>query len=96
MTNNKAPYIRYTEGPRVFYDVLCSKGTYYYTVEMLGATALSCECRGNAEFKRRCKHMIASEKAESKYQKNSAEIPNEEDEVRGDLNGERAFSMLRK
>jgi hypothetical protein len=90
---NKEPYKRYVEGSRVFYDVLASKGTFYYTVEMLGCVALSCECTGNAEFKRHCKHMTIAEKAEQSVILPTAE---EQEAVRGALNGDRGFSLLRK
>jgi hypothetical protein len=93
----REPFKRSTEGSRVLYDVLASSDTYYYTVEMLGPVAMSCECRGNAEFKRHCKHMGTAEKAEQAYSQ-SAKIPSPEQEEpeKGQLNGDRSFSMLRK
>lgn len=95
---NKAPYQRYLEGSRLYYDVLCSKQTYYYTVELLGDVAISCECRGNAEFKRHCKHMTSAEKAERDFQELAKiETANWVKEKRESLrlNGSREFHLLR-
>lgn len=95
----KQPFMRYLEGSRLYYDVLCSKGTFYYTVEMLGQVAISCECRGNAKFKKHCEHMKTAEQAERAFQ-NSVEIPNanvvKEERALPPLNGNREFSLLKK
>lgn len=94
---NKAPFIRYLEGSRLYYDVLCSKGTFYYTVEMLGNVAISCECRAG-EFKKPCNHKRTAEAAERDFQ-NSVKIENahwvKEKRESLRLNGDRAFSLLR-
>lgn len=94
---NKASYQRYLEGSRLYYDVLCSKGTFYYTVEMLGQVAISCECRAS-QFGQQCKHKKTAEKAEREF-RNSVEILSanavKEKEVLPPLNGNREFSLLR-
>lgn len=97
MSTNKPPYKRNAEGSRLYYDVLASSGTFYYTVEMLGSVAISCECTGNAEFRRHCKHMTTAEKAEQAF-KQSANVPTQEpaEEIKGTLNGVKGFSLLRK
>ena len=101
---NKAPFKRYTEGYKVLYDVLSSKRTFYYTVEMLGLTAISCECDGNAKYKKHCGHMRTAEQAETEFQQNSVELPKhfdgdnsvEERYAQCVLNGNKEFSLLKR
>ncbi len=65
-TTNK-PYHRNNTGGQVSYDVLASCGRYYYTVEMLGGHAISCDCK-SGEFNKRCRHRDTAEKAEAEFQ----------------------------
>lgn len=93
----KELFHRYLEGTRLYYDILSSKGTFYYTVEMLRGVAISCECRGNAEFKKHCKHMTSAEIAERELLQNCQNSVNSVKTERAlpPLNGNRAFSLLR-
>lgn len=95
---NKTPFTRYLEGTRLFYDVLSSKGMYYYTVEMLGQVAISCECRAG-QFQQSCKHKKTAEKAEREFQNSLVKPvinPVEVERVLPPLNGTREFSLLKK
>lgn len=99
------PYQRNLEGSRVSYDVLSSKRTFYYTVQMLGLTALSCECDRFVKGHAHCSHMTTAETAEAEFQQ-SAQLPTvsistDPKEIDADkratapLNGNKPFSMLR-
>lgn len=96
------PYLRNLEGSRVSYDVLSSKRTFYYTVSLLGLTALSCECDRFVKGHAHCRHMTTAETAEAEFRQ-SAEIPNPkrleetgaEKRATAPLNGNRPFSILR-
>jgi len=61
------PYHRNVTVGQISYDVLASSGRYYYTVEMLGGHAISCDCR-SGEFNKRCRHRDTAEKAEAEFQ----------------------------
>lgn len=95
----KPSYIRNIEGSRIYYDVLSSKRSFYYTVEMLGLLAVSCDCPGHVKGRKHCKHMDTAEVAECEFQQTqhkASEIP-VTDEVKrhqAPLNGTRAFSLL--
>ena len=65
---NQPPFKRHQEGLRLYYDMLSSKGTHYYEVEMLGAEAVSCECRAGG-YGALCKHRREAEQAEIEYQR---------------------------
>ncbi len=67
MLTTNQPYHRNVTVGQVSYDVLSSKGRYYYTVEMLGGHAISCDCKSGA-FNKRCKHKDTAEKAEAEFQ----------------------------
>jgi hypothetical protein len=94
---NRQPCIRSTEGSRVLYDVLSSKGTYYYTVELLGGIAISCECP-HWKYKKACQHAEKAEAEEANFQQlqycNNVNLV-ENERVLPPLNGNRAFSLLR-
>lgn len=94
---NRQPFIRNVEGSRVLYDVLSSKGTYYYTVELLGGIAISCECPAGQHGKA-CKHREKAEAEEANFQtlqkRNDANSV-ENERVLPPLNGNRAFSLLK-
>ena len=94
---NRPAFIRHTEGSRVLYDILSSKRTYYYTVELLGGIAISCECPAGQHGKA-CKHREKAEAEETNFQtlqKCNGEHPVEAERVLPPLNGNRAFSLLR-
>jgi len=95
---NRPAFIRSTEGFRVLYDILSSKGTFYYTVELLGEIAISCECPAGQHGKA-CKHREKAEQEETNFQ--TLQKCNDANLVKAEralppLNGNRAFSLLRK
>jgi hypothetical protein len=61
------PYHRNVTSGKLSYDVLASKGKFYYTVEMLGGHAISCDCK-SGEFNKHCKHRDTAEQAEAEFQ----------------------------
>lgn len=92
------PFCRNVEGGRVSYDVLSSKKTFYYTVNMLGEVAIDCECDRFVKGHAHCKHQIAAETEEKRIQ--SVELPTEKKEEKdirstASLHNARAFSFLR-
>ncbi len=97
---NREPFIRNTEGSRVLYDVLSSKKTFYYTVEMLGLIAISCDCDHYVKGHKHCKHQTTAEKAEQEFQNENqpiprSNLPESEKRLTSSLQGTRGFSMLR-
>jgi len=94
---NRPVFIRSTEGSRVLYDILSSKGTYYYTVELLGGIAISCECPAGQHGKA-CKHREKAEQEETNFQillKAEGEHLVEAERALPPFHSSRGFSLLR-
>ncbi len=97
---NREPFIRNTEGSRVLYDVLSSSKKFYYTVELLGLVAISCDCNHFLKGHAHCKHQITAEKAEEEFQEANKQIPRSElpdtmKRLTSSLQGTRGFSLTR-
>ncbi len=93
-------FIRNVEGSRVYYDVLSSKRSFYYTVDMLDLLATGCDCDNHVKGHKHCNHMTDAESAEAAFQQtqhNLSELPVSDEVKRHEapLNGTRAFSLLR-
>jgi hypothetical protein len=97
---NRELFIRNVEGSRVLYDVLSSSKTFYYTVEMLGLVAISCECDHYVKGHKHCKHQTTAEKAEQEFQQSKNQVPraemtDSEKRLASSLQGTRGFSLTR-
>lgn len=99
--SDKPLFKRNQEGARLYYDVLSSKKTFYYEVEMLGTTAMSCECRAG-HYGVECKHRKTAEKAELEFQASQRKLATlnqktlEDKILATSLNGDRSFSLLKR
>ncbi len=97
---NREPFIRNVEGSRVLYDVLSSSKKFYYTVEMLGLVAISCDCDHYVKGHKHCKHMTGAEREEATFQEANKQIPRSElleseKRLTSSLQGTRGFSLTR-
>lgn len=97
---DRPKFMRNVEGSRTYYDVRSSKRTFYYTVDMLGLLAVSCDCDHHVKGHKHCRHQDTAERAEQEFQKtqqHSLESPVTDALKRSEapLNGSRAFSLLR-
>ncbi len=95
---------RYETIAGIEYEVLSSKKTCYYTVQLLAGVALDCQCRHIVDKRRgetihlkaRCRHMVLAEQEEAGYQI-ALHIPYDQAPIseRGVLTRHPGFKLLR-
>lgn len=76
------------------YKVESSGGSKFYTVEMFGLYAASCECGHFRKGHQVCKHMKSAEEAEKQFQAKQGEAP-EHPFLQAELTRRAGFTLLK-